>query len=274
MLPTWIEFARKMLTCHNRSQRCDIRVNGQFHLYIGAIHMLETLESRLLLSVTPRILLREHTLEVRGTDSVDTVTVNLVDSDANLEVLVLYQQDGQTKPLTAKFASALVGVIDVRTGTGNDDVRIESTIAVRCVLFGGGGADILAGGAGNDRIFGGEGDDVILGGDGRDRVRGGNQNDQIVGQGGHDVLNGGDGDDWLDGGLETDYISGATGKDHINLGFEGKSPIGQVLGGSDAGDILSPGPGFDHVEFTEGVRLKKTNRGDIIFDDPLTSDPV
>jgi len=56
-------------------------------------------------------------------------------------------------------------------GLGGDDVIDASAVttsALKLVLDGGDGADVLIGGVGNDTIHGGAGDDVLIGGPGID----------------------------------------------------------------------------------------------------------
>jgi len=67
-------------------------------------------------------------------------------------------------------------------------------------INGGGGNDVidassLAPGAVRLVVYGGEGDDVILGSDGDDYLYGGAGNDVIIGGLGNDVIDGGEGDD-------------------------------------------------------------------------------
>jgi extracellular elastinolytic metalloproteinase len=73
---------------------------------------------------------------------------------------------------------------------GSDDIRVQGTIRLEALLFGGdggdrldggGGADILVGGNGNDRMNGGAARDILIGGFGADRMDGGGGDDLLVG---------------------------------------------------------------------------------------------
>ena len=75
-------------------------------------------------------------------------------------------------------------------------------------------------------VVGTPGDDVIVGTPGRDTIDGAGGNDVICGLGGPDTLAGGEGDDRLFGGLDMEYS--------IDDGYRG--------------DLVSPGPGNDHVD--------------------------
>ena len=75
-------------------------------------------------------------------------------------------------------------------------------------------------------VVGTPGDDVIVGTAGRDTIDGAGGNDVICGLGGPDTLAGGEGDDRLFGGLDMEYS--------IDDGY--------------SGDLVSPGPGNDHVD--------------------------
>ncbi|KRF37524.1 calcium-binding protein [Nocardioides sp. Soil805] len=75
-------------------------------------------------------------------------------------------------------------------------------------------------------VVGTPGNDVIVGTPGRDTIDGAGGNDVICGLGGPDTLAGGEGDDRLFGGLDMEYS--------IDDGYRG--------------DLVSPGPGNDHVD--------------------------
>ncbi|GAA0709711.1 hypothetical protein GCM10010199_05380 [Dactylosporangium roseum] len=183
----------------------------------------------------------DNTVEIRG----DTVTV-----------------DGAT--LRVPDGARLI----VRTGAGNDTVRVvDGTGDVTAlagagddVLLGGAGADVLLGGAGLDTVLAGPGDDrVSLGpagtgsagagperaylGAGRDRLWGSTGAEQADGGAGDDLLFGGAGDDDLSGGTGGDTLSGGPDFDHLT----GNDGDDAVFGGGER-DYTDGGAGDDLVD--------------------------
>jgi Ca2+-binding RTX toxin-like protein len=71
---------------------------------------------------------------------------------------------------------------------GNDDIRLDASLAIRALLFGGAGNDILAGGAKHDLLVGSDGNDKLLGFDGRDVLIGGLGGDTLKGGSDDDLL--------------------------------------------------------------------------------------
>lgn len=108
------------------------------------------------------------------------------------------------------------------------------------VISGGDGNDHVLGGAGHDTIFGGRGHDILLGQDGNDHLFGGDGNDSLFGGDGDDHLDGGDGDDVLDGGAGSDILLGDAGHDTL-FGGDGDD----LLDGGDGNDVLDGGAGND-----------------------------
>jgi Ca2+-binding RTX toxin-like protein len=91
--------------------------------------------------------------------------------------------------------------LNVALGDKNDTVRNKTAVKM-----------LVDGGAGNDIINGGSDEDMILGAAGNDKLYGHGGDDQLYGGAGHDSLSGGAGDgDILVGGFGTDNISGGPG---------------------------------------------------------------
>ncbi|MFC4046035.1 M91 family zinc metallopeptidase [Dactylosporangium siamense] len=196
-----------------------------------------------------------------GADNVVTVRT---DPDGSRLVLV----DGV--PVRVPAGARLV----VRTGAGNDTVRVEGAGAV--TVLGGAGEDTLDGGAGDDTLLAGAGADTVRGGAGNDLVSlgpwRGNQpgaetavlgagDDRLWGSAGMDRTDGGEGDDLLFGGDGDDVISAGGGADTVD-GGTGEDRLagnggGDTLFGGDAGDHLDGGAGDDYLDGGEG--------GDVLY---------
>ena len=177
--------------------------------------VIETLESRVLMSTTPsaalnaaarkppapRIDLKKAvqvtrsprdgvvTLQIRGTDGNDTVSVKVDKRQFTVTI------DGKTRrvPIRTKpkgsNIAATITRIQVITLAGDDVVTIAPDVTVKTQLIGGQGRDTLTGGAGNDRIDGGDDNDVIFGGGGADNLDGGLGTDSVTGGTGLDLFN-------------------------------------------------------------------------------------
>ena len=92
---------------------------------------------------------------------------------------------------TRSFSASEIDRIELRTGEGNDNVIVASSVCIPALLDGGPGDDKLLGGRGDDILLGGPGDDLLIGGHGRDLLIGGTGQDRIMGSGGDDLLIGG-----------------------------------------------------------------------------------
>jgi Ca2+-binding RTX toxin-like protein len=148
--------------------------------------MLESLESRTLLSVT----LEDGLLTVTGTEQADHLFI-------------------ARNPTTNQFV-----VNDNGTPTAFNPADVT---AVR--LIGLGENDRIGVGPGVNRpidIIGGEGDDYLTGGPGHERILGNAGNDRIAGGGGGDLLDGGANDDFIVGGPGPDHMLGGPGSDHFD----------------------------------------------------------
>ena len=98
----------------------------------------------------------DDAISVVGTDGAATVTglaatVNVVHAEPANDTLTIHSLDG-------------------------DDAVVASGLAanaIKLVIDGGAGDDVLVGGSGDDTLFGGAGDDVLEGGPGQDVLDGG-----------------------------------------------------------------------------------------------------
>jgi Ca2+-binding RTX toxin-like protein len=150
-----------------------------------------------------RVNLVQFSVDITGTEAVvlrpgagdDTVTVNSLVGVSSLRLVTVEGADGN----------------DVLDGSG------QLNAAVRLVLSGGNGDDLLQGGAGGDVLAGGLGNDTLDGGAGNDFLDGGDGDDNLNGGLGTDTLSGGAGNDCLDGGDDTaaDVIIGGSGADQF-----------------------------------------------------------
>lgn len=127
-------------------------------------NILESMESRRLLSCSPIELESDGELEIKGTDAADTLTVAVNATDATLLDVTL-------NGVTTQFKVALIKKIEASLGAGNDTATIGAGIAVKAELKGGTGDDTLGGGDGNDEIDGGDGVDTMTGGAGADKFK-------------------------------------------------------------------------------------------------------
>jgi Ca2+-binding RTX toxin-like protein len=129
--------------------------------------MLDTLESRRLLSVTATF--NSGTLAVTSDAASDHV---LIGRDDHGRVFV----HADHHVVLAVSAHDVTGIV-VNLG-GGDDALATQGIHAPMTIHGGAGNDVLVGGSGHDMIFGDEGDDRITSNDGAtDTVDGGAGND-------------------------------------------------------------------------------------------------
>ena len=213
-------------------------------------------------------------LVIGGTDGNDSITVNVVGSDYQVNV------NGDI----STFAIAdVTGDIIICGHDGDDDIRVAPGVTQSTqifagsgddTVFGGGGRDVVEAGLGNDTVFGrggndrllGEdgddtlegnaGDDVIVTGDGTDTAVGGLGNDNLLGGGGADTLEGSAGNDELFGGDGDDDLSGGTGDDVV-LGQQGNDIVdgdagNDTLVGGAGDDTINGGAGDDEISGQSG----------------------
>ena len=159
--------------------------------------------------------------------------------------------------------------LTIRTGGGNDTIKVDSDVKVNCVLEGGDDNDTITGGGGNNTIEGGTGDDILNGGAGGDYISGGKGNDRIEGGDGNNVLYGGTGDDKVFGGAGNDYIEGGSGNDDVR-GYDGDD----ILSGGTGDNAIGAGNGKDVVYSNNGVDTISNMSGqDKVFRQGNQDDP-
>jgi Ca2+-binding RTX toxin-like protein len=78
------------------------------------------------------------------------------------------------------------GKIRIKTGGGDDNIRVDPDLTLPVEIDAGPGNDTLRGGAGDDLLEGGKGDDILLGGKGDDHLIGGPGADDLDGGAGTD----------------------------------------------------------------------------------------
>lgn len=215
-----------------------------FHQSLTLHRMLETLESRRLLSAE----LVNGQLRVDGTDGDDTITLT---RDGNQILVEVSGEDDES------FNVGNVESIRIRGLEGNDTIDVGTRIRGATIL-GGDGDDDISGGANNDRIRGGDGadtlsgaqgDDDARGGDGADAVAGGNGDDTVTGGAENDSLFGGQGDDDLRGNADNDRITGGEGGDTIDGGNDND----RLFARDGNKDTLDGDDGIDFAEIDEGA---------------------
>ncbi|MCD9029668.1 hypothetical protein LDO26_15855 [Luteimonas sp. BDR2-5] len=155
------------------------------------------------------------------------------------------QRDDGTLDVTVNGESYEVSLaqgqeLTLRTGAGNDTIKVAPNVDVNIVVDAGDGDnDILVEGNGDNRIASGNGDDVIkLTGSGRNDIHTTGGTNEIHGGSGENVIYGGDGSDTIYAGSGTNYIEGGRGDDVIHGGGEF--------------DIISGGLGDDVINVGEG----------------------
>jgi Ca2+-binding RTX toxin-like protein len=177
------------------------------------------------------------TLEIRGDAASDKLILRLQAGEpSTLELDV-----GADGTADFTFDRSRFTAIDVRAGSGNDEIRRtgffpDESLTIR----GDGGADTLVGGIGDDVLHGGQGNDLVSGGDGNDRA--------FLG-GGEDTFTWNPGDD-------NDIVEGQAGADRLD--FNGAN-VAELIGVSAVGErvrftrnianIVMDLNGVEHVGF-------------------------
>lgn len=193
--------------------------------------------------------------------------------------------------------AASFGVLEVKTGRGDDRVRLAvSDFTVGAAVAGGNGDDRLEVSDGDAYLDGGPGRDSLLGGPGRDSLRGGPGRDWLAGRGGDDHLVG-DGArarvaaDRLDGGPGRDRVDYRAHRRGITVRLGSRGPAGargegdRLRGVEDLVGTLQPdrlvgtsgpnrlfgGPGADRLEGRGGDDRLDGGRGLARSDGPDAS---
>src|SRR2546430_5285480 len=214
--------------------------------------MIESLESRFLLSIT----LRGGTLEIVGTDGNDRIQLSHPNSNSLITNPSRTVVDFNGKRFNFKTIDIKRIFIDGRAGDDLVQIGLSASFnvcgafrppdlypfqpSVPTLLIGGSGSDTLIGGSGKDRMYGGPGSDELYGGANVDQLRGGAGDDILTGGSGHDRLFGQAGNDFLDGNRiawdrpESDQMVGGADNDTLF---------------SDSSDQISGGPGDDLLQY-------------------------
>lgn len=147
--------------------------------------------------------------------------------------------------------------IVINAGSGDDSIRIDSSVTSNMVLAGGAGRDFIYGGSGNDILIGGSDDDLVRGGSGSDIVLGSTGNDNLEGGQGGDIILGGQGDDHAQGDAGNDVLLGGLGNDSL-YGNKGQD----IILGNEGNDYLDGGKDNDLVNGNEGDDTISGGKGD------------
>ena len=173
----------------------------------------------------------DNQVDISDFSAIETLVLK---GDANSKVVV------DSPELATIIASGTSGGVTITSDTSTDTT-----------FRGGSGGDDLKTGTGNDDVKGGEGDDVLNVGGGDNTVRGNEGDDEITAEAGNDLLDGGDGADTIDAGSGEDIVLGGGGGDTLNGGggndkINGGDGADQIDGGG-GNDRLSDGAGDDEV---------------------------
>jgi Ca2+-binding RTX toxin-like protein len=128
-------------------------------------------------------------ITIEGTSRNDVIAINAPNG-----VLTIVR-NGVTNPAT--FSVKKIKGITVNCGSGNDIVRMKSSLKINTIMNGGKGNDDLQSAKGNDSLFGGDGLDTLNGAAGSDLLDGAKGNDSLTSGAGQNTLKGGAGDDEL-----------------------------------------------------------------------------
>ena len=228
-----------------------------------------SLEDRKMLAAAAVV---DGTLDVRGSNTSEVLSVRQVDSD-----LIVYARSGAGNGENI-FRTSVENVdsISIRGFGGND--QIINRTEIPSLLLGGGGNDLVVGGTGSDMVHGGTGNDRIIGDfgsnplnistltlGGDDMLAGGDGIDVIMGVGGDDTINGQGGNDFLYGGAGIDQIAGDAGNDTV-IGNSGNDLLSgndgdDLLSGEDGNDVLLGGSGDDLLYGGDGNDRLRGNLG-------------
>jgi Ca2+-binding RTX toxin-like protein len=196
-----------------------------------------------------------------------------------LDLIYDYDTDG----ITINYSSPTNGTIsdgstikeveriDLKTGSGNDNIDISATDNTRSsdpyygnrwqdndtkvyanngndTVIGGSGGDEIYGGAGNDILTGNAGNDKLVGGEGEDILNGGAGDDELYGEDGNDTLNGGEGNDYLNGGKGINSVIGGAGSDKLDLDYTTNTTGITINYSSPTNGTISDGSTIKEVE--------------------------
>lgn len=178
---------------------------------------------------------------VAGTEEADEILASVSGNDLTVSV------NGRSTVYDARQYD----LIYVACLGGDDMVRIDESVRLKTIIFGGEGEDRIFGGAGRDHIDGGPGNDYVYAGRGDDLVIGGVGSDVIAGGSGDDTIIGGSGNDSMYGGYGVDALFGGEGDDRMWGDFGDDSLFGGAgddeMYGGRGDDAVAGGDGDDEV---------------------------
>jgi Ca2+-binding RTX toxin-like protein len=184
---------------------------------------------------------KHGTLEVKGSNRADALALRLSAKDPD-QIQVDVGDDGSADFL---FAREDVLAIDVKTGNGDDSVRVDDTNggftdAIETTIAGGNGDDSLNGGLGAEAFDGGNGNDLVDGGKGNDTASLGNGNDTFQ-------WDPGEGSDVIDGqnGSDTMLFNGADVDENVTMTANG----GRLTFFRDVGKVTMDTDDVETVDF-------------------------
>ncbi|MEA2734857.1 MAG: hypothetical protein QOE14_1308, partial [Humisphaera sp.] len=241
-----------------------------------------------------------NTLEILGTASAETITVNR-NTAGRITV------SGVATQFTVGSGAGQINKILIQAAAGNDTVLLTNN--VRVPATGVGIPATIAGNAGHDSITGGPGNDIINGNDGNDMMDGGGGNDEFTGGANFDTANystrtgaivvtigvgandgevaaaeadnvtatveeviGGAGNDTITGSGNADYIAGGGGNDSMTGGNGGDQLTGSA--GQDkffgqSGDDFLLAQNSDQDTVNGGTNADLTPDLDLASVDPI-----
>lgn len=170
------------------------------------------------------------TLNISGDGAADQITLRLI-TPGTLRV--------DTGGSTFDFDRSKFTKIAIRSGAGDDTVRIEDPLSETTTIETGAGADTISGGPGVETISAGDDADLVQSGGGDDTV--------LLGTGDDTFLQGpGDGFDLLDGQSGTDALR-TNGSDDAEE-FTVQAFEDRILVNRDSGDVGLTMAGVEHAE--------------------------
>jgi uncharacterized delta-60 repeat protein len=232
------------------------------------IFELQDLEVRRFLTLTTHSVDGSNTLQLIGTSSSESVTVN----KPSTSLVVTDVTNGVTTTFTFSVGNSAgqVNKINIQMSGGNDTVLITSS-----VKNGTAGIPVtVAGNDGNDNITTGPGNDVLSGGNGNDTMDGGVGNDLMTGGANTDTTNysnrtgalritlesaANDGEVGIGeaDNVQTEEVIGGAGNDTIT-----GSSLQDFLGGGGGADSLTGGSGNDELIGSSGSDKMFGQNGD------------
>jgi hypothetical protein len=195
-------------------------------------------------------------LRVSGTPFADTFSLRVRASNPN-QLQLDIGDDGSTDDT---FDLSTFSSIDVRTGNGDDVVRLDTangafTTAKPTRVSGQNGDDTLLGGSGNETFYGGRGDDFADGNGGADSAFLGQGDDTFV---------------W-DPGDGSDRVEGRSGRDtHIFNGAAGAETFAATANGGRVRFARTPGGIVMDLNSVEVLDLRALGGADSVTVDDLT----